>query len=420
MELMPSRTGVRECGSGVKTVGKWLTFFVLALPSVCTAELLTEEQSLQLGLSQHHFVNVMESRVEAAQGALVTMKTWSNPELELAREELGEETEVNVWLRQRFDISGRRGFNRDSAQADIDSTQAVNDSERMKRASIIRQRFFQALHYQQQQQLFSHWVEKFTTVEAAMRKREQAGDVSGYDRRRISREKVSLLARERHNQASFQAAWQRLLGIIGAKQNDGYDGVRGEIAPDELPPLQSVLEAVAQHPVLVQLQHLAQSAHLAARAAERGKFPEFTLGIGLKSVDGPTLGESGLMLSASVPVPVFDRKQGTALSAESKAHEAESQYQLTLNELNAQVRGLWHQAKQLAENARLFRQQSVSASYELVRIAETAYRNNEIGVLELVDAYRSAMEAETTASQLALEARLTRIELDEIFNGVSP
>ncbi|WP_455210558.1 TolC family protein, partial [Kaarinaea lacus] len=329
MELLPSRAR----GSGMKAAGKWLSFFVLALPSICTAERLTEEQSVQLGLSQLDFVNILESRMEAAQGALVTTKTWSNPELELAREELGEETEINVWLRQRFDISGRRGLSRDAAQADIDSTRAVNDSQRLQRGTVIRQRFFQTLYYQQQQQLFSHWVEKFTTVEAAMRKREEAGDVSGYDRRRISREKVSLLARERHNQANYQAAWQRLLGIIGAKEGHGYDGVQGEIAPDELPPLESVLAAVAQQPELVRLQHQAQSAHLAARAAERGKFPEFTLGIGHKSVDGPALDESGLMLSASVPVPVFDHKQGAALSAESKAREAESQYQLTLNEL---------------------------------------------------------------------------------------
>ncbi|KPJ90302.1 MAG: hypothetical protein AMJ53_13970 [Gammaproteobacteria bacterium SG8_11] len=403
MELLPSRADRRASGSGVKAVAKWLSFFVLAMPGICAAGLLTEEQSLQLGLSQPHFVNVLESRVEAAQGALITTKTWSNPELELAREELGEETEINIWLRQRFDVSGRRSFNRDTAQADIDSIRAVNDSQRVQRGTFIRQRFFQALYYQQQQQLFSHWVEKFTTVEAAMRKREEAGDVSGYDRRRISREKVSLLARERHNQAKYQSAWQRLLGIIGAKQDHGYDGVQGDIAPDQLPPLESVLEAMAQQPVLVQLQHQAQSAHLAARSAERGKFPEFTLGLGHKRVDGPAQDESGLMVSASVAVPVFDRKQGAA----------------TLSELNAQARGLWHQAKQLAENARLFRQQSVNASFELVRIAETAYRNNEIGVLELLDAYRSALEAETIASQLALEARQTRIELDELFNGVS-
>ena len=207
MKFLRLRAGVGVCGCGINYRCKTLLFLTLALPGMCIAEPLTEAQSLQLGLNQPDFVTVLESRVEAAQGALLTTKTWANPEFEFTREKLGEETEINAWLRQRFDVSGRRGFSRDAAQAHIEETRADNNNQRVNRATDIRQHFYQALYFQQQQQLLSRWVEKFTTVEAAMRKREEAGDVSGYDRRRISREKISVLARERHNQASYQAAW---------------------------------------------------------------------------------------------------------------------------------------------------------------------------------------------------------------------
>lgn len=419
MEILRSRTCGGAYCSRITSRGIWLGFLAFTLPLICHAEPLTEEKSLQLGLNQTDFVNLLESRVNSAQGALVTTKTWANPEFDFIYEELGEATETNILLRQRFDVSGRRGFSRDSAQARIYMTEANNDSRRVRRGAIIRKHFFQALYFQQQQQLLGHWIEKFSKVEMAMRRREEAGDVSGYDRRRISREKVSLLARQRHNLASYQAEWQQLLGVIGALDSQSFKGVQGDLAPAEILPLSTVLDGLSQQPVLMQLQHKAEAARFAIRAADRSKIPEITLGAGYKSVDGPVLNESGLMLTASIPVPILDRKQGIRLSSESKAREAESEYQLALIQMTSEVRGLWQQARQLAENARLFRQQSVDASFELVRIAETAYQSNEIGVLELIDAYQSALDAEKNALQLALEARLTRIELDKVYIGVS-
>lgn len=399
--------------------GKWLGVLVFALPFICNAETLTEEKSLKLGLNQADFVNLLESRVDTARGAFETAKTWSNPEFEYTHEELGEETETNIWLRQSFDVSGRRSFSRDAAQADINAAQAGNDSARIKRSITIRKYFIEALYYQQQRQLLEHWMKKYTKVEAAMRKREEAGDVSGYDRLRISREKVSILAQQRHNQTSYQAAWQKLIGIIGVKDSKTFDGVMGELPPTDLPPISTVLDGLTQQPELLQLQHQANAARLAIRAADRSKMPEITLGVGHKSLDGPIADESGLMLTASIPVPLLDRKQGARLSASSKVRQAESEYQLLLNQMKAHARGLWYQANQLAENAQLFREQSVNASFELVRIAETAYDSNEIGVLELIDAYHSALEAEMMALKLALEARLTRIDLDRVFKGAS-
>ena len=53
-------------------------------------------------------------------------------------------------------------------------------------------------------------------------------------------------------------------------------------------------------------------------------------------------------------------------------------------------------------------------------IAETAYRNNELGVLELIDAYRNALESEVSALQLALDARLKQIELDKLIGRDLP
>ncbi len=191
---------------------------MLLISPICGLAMpLTESQSLEFGLNRPDFLQLHSSRVEQARGDLTRRKTWVNPELELSREELRDDTETAIWLRQRLDLSGRRGLQRDAARAALSAELAKSASARLERAAEIRQQFFQTLYQQQQRELFVHWVEKFTAVEAAMFKREASGDVSGYDRRRISREKVSLLALARESEAAYRAAWLQLSGLLGTE-----------------------------------------------------------------------------------------------------------------------------------------------------------------------------------------------------------
>lgn len=400
--------------------GLCLGVLLLVLPILGMTTTITENQSLEFGLNRVEFQQLQTSRVESARGELTRAETWINPELELSREELGDETETGIWLHQRFDISGRRSLLQDAAQHDLRATQAEVKTSRLERAAVIRQQFFQTLYQQQMQDLLDHWVEKFNTVEAAMIKREKSGDVSGYDRLRISREKVSLLAQQRENQANHQASRLELFGLLDMQVDQGYDRLQAEMLPNNLPTIAEVLEAVKDLPALQRLQHQGEAKRLSSRALEKGYIPDLTLGLGQKHLEGPDGDDSGLMLSAAISLPLFDRRQGEHQQALAELTQLESQYRLTRSQVETQARSLWQLASQLTDNARLFKQQSLATSDELLAIAETAYRNNELGVLELIDAYRSALESQINALQLALEARLKQIELDKLIGRDLP
>ncbi len=416
MDFLRSRP---SAGRGASTASvRCLGLAALALPVLAGAEPLSEPLGIELGLNQPEFVRLLGSRVEAARGNLVARQTWINPAIQLSREEAGNETETSVWLHQRLDLSGQRGLERDAARMGLGVAEASSETQRIQRAAEIRRRFYRVLFHQQQRRTLAHWVARFSAVERVMESREAAGDVSGYDRRRISRERVAIVARQRRGGAQLEAAWQQLRGIIGFERSREFDAVEGRLLPDDLPPLAALLESLVQQPALVQRKHRAELMRLTAGAVMRSRIPEVTVGLGHKSVDAPNGNDSGLMLSASLPLPLFDRKQGKLQQATAEAHQAESEYRLMTQEIQADVRALWHKAGQLRDNARLFAEQSVTTSYELVRIAESSYHAGEIGVLELIDAYRSALEAEITVLQLALEARLVRIDLDEMTEGV--
>ena len=85
----------------------------------------------------------------------------------------------------------------------------------------------------------------------------------------------------------------------------------------------------------------------------------------------------------------------------------------------AQVGGLAEEARELRNAARLFREQALPTSERLTATAEAAYRAGEVVILELLDAYRTALDAEVEAAELEQRAREAEIELTRALGGIN-
>ena len=103
----------------------------------------------------------------------------------------------------------------------------------------------------------------------------------------------------------------------------------------------------------------------------------------------------------------------------AQAMAARAELGLARQQAEGELVGLHRQLTQLIATAERYRSDAVAPSAELVRIAEAAYRAGESTVLELLDAYKGALEAELTALDLEWKAREARIELDQLTGNHS-
>lgn len=371
---------------------------------------ITEAEALRLGLSRPEFSDLLQARVGEAEADALAAGTWANPTLELTRDKTGITRESSWQLMQPLDLSGRRGLREDAARHRVRATEADNRARRNERAVQLRRAFHDLLRQQETLRAVGDWAARFAVIGGVVDKLARAGEVAGYDRRRLEREQRSAEARLAEARADLERGRARLAALIG---RDVDDGIAGRLPPEMPPAIQNLQARLAARPDLSALTARVDAAQ-ADNAAARRNLPELTVGIGGKRADDGTARENGNLVMLAFNLPLFDRQQVGDQRSAAQAQAARAELGLARQQAEGELAGLHRQLTQLIIAAERFRGSAVAPSAELVRIAETAYRAGESTILELLDAYKGALEAETTALDLEWKAREVRIELDQL------
>lgn len=393
-----------------------LTLPPLFLPAAWAQAPLTESKAVRLGLTRADLADLERGAMQAAEADVRAAGLYPNPTLSYSRERIdGSPNSVEqTWmLEQAFDLSGRRGLHREAASRRVAAVSAGNASRQLQLATEIRRSFHAVLFRQATIRATETWSQHFTRIEGMVTRLARAGEASGYDRRRLARERQTVEARLAAERAELERESASLMALTGIAQPPN---LQGELLPPPLPALEAVLERLDQHPNLQALARRAEAADLEGRAAKRGAIPDVTVGIGPKQVESGGVKDNGFALSLAMPLPVFDRQQPGQQRAAAEAQQARAEYRLAKSRAEGELRGLHRRAEVLRAAAIDYRSRALSATPVLLRIAETAYQGGESSLLELLDAYRGALEAENTALELEARAREARIEYDLLAN----
>jgi cobalt-zinc-cadmium efflux system outer membrane protein len=163
------------------------------------------------------------------------------------------------------------------------------------------------------------------------------------------------------------------------------------------------------------LQRLTDRAELESVAARRARLPAPTLFGGLKRADDESGRERGGVFGVSVSLPLFDTggREVARWQAERSRVEAE---RLSIEH---QIRAAITRASEaLALRQAAVSEDAAGAGDELTQIAEVAYREGEVGILELLDAVRTASRARMRSIEVRLEARLAQIALERAVGDI--
>lgn len=408
----------RRRRSGRPTLARCLLLVGVLAPLSASAQ-LTEEEAVRRVLARSEVHDLVEGEVDAARGEAIRAGLWPNPIISYAREQTkggpAAAQDDLALLTQTFDLSGKRGLRGDAAGRRVEATRARGASTQLALVAEARLRFHELLAAERRVAATAEALRRVEVLATTVGQRQAAGDASGYDRGRLERERASIAARTAVEEAGLARARARLAGLLGGQD---VQVLAGELLPEAAPqPLDAVTSRLTSRPDLRALAEEAEAGALDARAGGRAWIPELTLQGGYKGSTVQDERLNGFAVGVAVPFPLFDRGQDEALRGNGRARAARARLALETDAASAEVRGLHAQAAGLLEAARRYRADGLDTSRRLIATADAAYRGGELGVLELVDAHRGALDAELGALDLDLTARRARIELDLATGG---
>lgn len=377
---------------------------------------LTEEEAVRRALARPGLTEQEEGEVGVVRSEAVGARILPEPEISLEREQTfggpGAAQDTLV-VSQRIDLSGRRSLRVEAAEHRERAVRKRWAGHRLQLAAQARTRFHRLLAAQQGIGTTERWVERIRAALGIVTQREAAGDASAYERRRLERELSKATSRLAARRADAEGAWGSLGALISsdAAPLGPPPPAQGTLLPPPPQPLAQLLSSLGARPDLAALHAEAAAAETDGRAAERRRLPEPELTLGWTGISAGDERADGYVAGVSLNLPLFDQGQEGATRAAGEARAARARLALALNEARAELYGRAAALGQLVGAASVFRREAATSAAALIPAAEAGYGGDELGVLELLDAYRGAYEDELEAIALDLAARRAHIEL---------
>lgn len=386
----------------------WIAAAGLLVPSVATGQGRTEREIVELIVRDGPQARVIRAESEVTRREQEARLSYPNPSVTYSREGAGF-TEFFQAEGSLSIFGARAALSRAGAAA-----AAAAEAERDRRLWLLRSDAAAAVarvvaEQERLESLRAHMREVERLIDI-LRTREREGEGSRFDRLRAEQELRDTNQVVTSAAVALAEARATLSGMLPRDALLTRVAATGITQRSPVPLEALFTRATSSRAELRALEQLGQRATFEADAARKARLPSPNLFGGVKRADELSGRKTGGMFGVTVALPLFDTggREGARWEAERLRVEAERMF------IEFRIRSEITGASEVLtlRQAALSQDQQEGAAEELVQIAVVAYREGEVGILELLDAARTASRARTRNIDLRLDTRLAQIALE--------
>ena len=391
------------------------TFSLLMLVSSlrAPAQEWNEAQVIERFLQQSPQPLELRAHIAIAQAGARGRALYPNPSFSCSREGAGFNEFFEVG--QTLPISGRLGYLRQAGTAAASATESQSTALLWELRSDLRIAFYRLLAAQQEEALVDASIERLREVVRILRDREREGEGSRYDRLRGECEIIETRTERSAAQVRVTQAHRELLSFLPAGTQITRVTGRFSLGSATATMTELVSRALIARADYRADQQEFERYQLEKRAAERLLIPEPTIGAGLKRAETPmSPHQAGAVVSLSLPIPLFNTGRTEVMRFEAQQQQADARREAVAQQIRAQVEGAYQTLLIRQRDVQEYGRESGETGAELSRIAQLAYQEGEIGILELLDAYRVNRQSQLQLLELQESAKEAAIGLDRV------
>ena len=406
------------------TPGRFATALVLVVAMVTPAAAqrprgpITLDGVVERVVQRNLAVEAARHRLDAARAEQIAARLRPNPSLTVGADNLkmsgptsaGELYEVSTTYSHPIELGGKRERRLEVADLTVTVAEAQVADVVHQRLVEAKRAFYEGLLARDavdRARIIHKGYEELVTLTQA---RFEEGDVAEGEviKARLEQARADTVVAQA--QLTLRQAIIRLLDLLGEAEFDPERPLVGDlVVPPAPPPLAELRETASrERPSLVALE---RAADLAARrvALERARAtPDVSPYLGYRRV-----GENNTALfGITIPLPFTDRNQGGIARAVAEEKTARAEASLHRNRVLAELESAWAawqtaRARVQALETALLRQAEESRD-----IAQTAYREGAIGLLEFLEAQRTLTDVRHEYARSLYEAQASRLAVE--------
>ncbi len=406
----------------------FLVLLLLSLGShpVNAGEALTIELAVETALEHNPDLLAIRQEVEVARGRQVRSQLFNrfNPSLNgqawnRNNPGSGNEADFQVTLSQEVEVAGQRGLRREAAARNVSRVEAqVKDRERLITGQVKRA-FFRALTLKKRLELRREIEKLNRRIRDASKARFEAG---------VAPIMESNLAEIRYGQsrketfvaeASFRNALVNLRRLLGWEPDRAIE-LDGQLrnSPRAVPLPDLLQIAQAQRPDLLAAKREVARVKAAMDLTRRLIVPNPTFqGFYQTETEGPE-GASKLMGGGiSIPLPVFDRKQGELVTQGGELNRGRHQMMAVTRNIEREVETAFQAYEAARRSVEVFEAEVLDRIEENFRFIEIAYREGKIGLLQLIVVQDDLITAQLSYVDSLGQFRVAEANLEQAVGG---
>lgn len=349
------------------------------------------KQMIDLAFDKNPILGIVQSQEEGAQATLTTARSYYNPELEILSGPSRYRSGTNdarsnyyVGISQPLEFGDVRVARRGVAESNIHVAESNTAISRIDLTIRVKSAFYNVVQRQAFLKISLADRQLLNQIRERVKLRVDVGEAPKYE---LIKADTEALAAERDYQAALVRVNEGkalLRGLIGAAIPADFE-LSGELPMQQsLPVLSELKSKLLESPAIQQGKKLNEVAQAKLKLEESLRLP----GLTLKAAVDTDPDVSMLRMGLAIPLPLWNRREGQIAEANAYVRQTQnvmSERELLLNrDLEAAYqRYLIAQGQLDAFENGLLKQAEAS-----LKVAESAYRFGERGILEYLDAQR--------------------------------
>jgi cobalt-zinc-cadmium efflux system outer membrane protein len=287
-------------------------------------------------------------------------------------------------LSQPLEFWDVRTARREIAESNVAFFGVIAEINQIELRARVKKAFYDVLQRQQALRLIEDDRNLLLQIRERVKLRVDVGESPRFD---LIKAETETLAAERDYQAAIVRVVESkafLHGLVGASIPVNYEVV-GELPMlQSLPGLNSLKDQISQSPQLKQVRAASQTADAKLRLEQNLRNPGLTLKAGIEQ--DPDL--TSYRLGLAIPLPLWSQRQGQIAEAAANVNQVQAVFSDRELAITRDLDSSYQRYIIAKNQVTSFESGLLAQSESVLKVAESAYRYGERGILEYLDAQR--------------------------------